>query len=333
MKRETLLSSRYMPKGNAAFSMLREHLPLLLLLLLITTMVVGLSLASPFFLTWSNWRNILDHSALQVILAVGMTFVIASGGIDLSVGSVAALGGVVMAAAMHGGLEPGLAILCGLGAGAACGAANGTLIALLKTNPFIITLGAMSVARGLALIITGGIPIYGFSRSFTWWGSGHVGVLNPPILMALVLILAGAVLLNLSRFGYYTVALGGNEEALRRSGVHTTFYKIMVYTGCGLTAALAGLVLTARLNTAEPLAGWMFELDSIAAVVLGGTSMKGGRGTIAGTMLACLLLGLVRNGLVILSIPSYYQQLISGLIIILAVAFSELRGRSGQEVA
>lgn len=296
---------------------------LLGLVLLITTIL--LHLASPFFMTWDNWRNILDQSALQIIIAVGMTFVICTGGIDLSVGAVTALSGVCMALAMHAGVSVEMAILMGIAAGALVGMCNGWLISRLNLNPFIVTLSTMSVARGIALILTTGIPIYGFHKTFTWWGSGHVGPVNPPMLMAFFIALLGALMLNRTKLGYYTLALGGNEEALRRSGVNHRMYKQIIYTICGITAALGGLVVTARLNTAEPLAGWMFELDAIAAVVLGGTDMKGGRGSITGTVMACLLLGMLRNGLTILNIPSYYQQLAIGIIILVAIIISELR--------
>ncbi len=301
----------------------------LLLVFVLLVMVAYLSSASPFFFTWNNFRNIFDHSSLYIILALGITFVIAAGGIDLSVGAVAALSGVCMAVAMHSGLSVGLSILSGICSGAFMGMAGGTVIFLFKINPFIVTLGFMSLSRGLALIVTGGIPIYGFPKSFTWWGSGHIGPFNPPMLLAAFLIVVAAVMLNFTRFGYYTLALGGNEEALRRSGVSIFLYKVLVYTLCGVTAAIGGLIVTARLNTAEPLAGWMLELDTIAAVVLGGTSMKGGRGTIVGTVIACFLLGILRNGLVILSIPSYYQQLLIGIIILAAVIFAEVRARKG----
>lgn len=302
-------------------------LPQLLLTGILAFMILYLSLASPFFMSWDNFRNILDHSALYVVLALGMTFVISTAGIDLSVGAVAALSGISMAVAMKNGLPVEISILLGLAVGVLVGSFNGAVVSCLNINPFIVTLATMSVSRGLALIITGGIPVYGFPSAFTWWGSGHVGALNPPILMAFGMAILAALILNKTKLGYYTLALGGNEEALRRSGVSVKKYKTVVYAMCGLTAALAGLIVTARLNTAEPLAGWMFELDAIAAVVLGGTSMNGGRGSIGGTLIACLLLGVLRNGLTILSIPSYYQQLIMGAIILVAVIVSELRAR------
>jgi ribose/xylose/arabinose/galactoside ABC-type transport system permease subunit len=305
-----------------------EQFSQILLGLILIIMAVLLHHASPFFMTWDNWRNILDQSALLVIVSLGMTFVICTSGIDLSVGAIAALSGVCMALAMHAGLSVELSICLGLAAGAAVGVFNGLLIAKLNLSPFIVTLAAMSVTRGIALILTKGIPIYGFPVNFTWWGSGHIGPLNPPILMAVLLGLLAALLLNRTKLGYYTLALGGNEEALRRSGVAHKTYKTIVYTISGLTAAAGGLVITARLNTAEPLAGWMLELDAIAAVVLGGTDMKGGRGSITGTIMACLLLGMLRNGLTILNIPSYYQQLTIGLIILVAIIISELRLRN-----
>lgn len=305
-----------------------EQFSQILLGLVLIIMAALLNQASPFFMTWDNWRNILDQSALLVIISVGMTFVICTSGIDLSVGAVTALSGVCMALALHSGLSVQVSILLGLGVGAAVGLFNGLLISNMNLSPFIVTLAAMSVTRGVALILTKGIPIYGFPETFTWWGSGHIGPVNPPILMALLLAMLAALVLNRTKLGYYTLALGGNEEALRRSGVAHKTYKTIVYTISGFVAAIGGLVVTARLNTAEPLAGWMLELDAIAAVVLGGTDMKGGRGSITGTVMACLLLGMLRNGLTILNIPSYYQQLTIGLIILVAIVISELRLRN-----
>ncbi len=310
---------------------MKPNIAQLLLGLVLCITVLLLSIASPFFMTWDNWRNILDQSALLVIIAIGMTFVIVTGAIDLSVGSVAALSGVCMAVAMHAGMAVATAILLGLAAGALVGTSNGLLISRLNLNPFIVTLGTMAVARGVALIITKGIPIYGFPAAFIWWGSGHIGALNPPILLAILITLLGALVLNQTKLGYYALALGGNEEALRRTGVAHQTYKLIIYVICGITAAIGGLVVTARLNTAEPLAGSMFELDAIAAVVLGGTDMKGGRGSIIGTVMACLLLGILRNGLTILSIPSYYQQLTIGIIILVAIIVSELRLKNAWE--
>ncbi|HZK43168.1 MAG TPA: ABC transporter permease [Syntrophomonadaceae bacterium] len=315
-------------KSQDYFSQILLGITLLLAIILLSSL-------SPHFFTWGNIRNILDQSALLVIMGVGMTLVICTAGIDLSIGAVVALSGVCMAVAMHSGIPVEIAILIGLTAGTLVGLMNGFIISAFNINPFIVTLGTMSVTRGIALIITAGIPIYGFGaafswlgKAFTWWGSGHIGPVNPPMLIGLGIALLGAIILNYTKLGSYALALGGNEEALHRSGIATKNYKVIIYGICGFTAALAGLVVTARLNTAEPLAGYMFELDAIAAVVLGGTDMKGGRGSISGTVIACLLLGVLRNGLTIMSIPSYYQQLAIGLIILIAVITSELRFRN-----
>lgn len=297
----------------------------LMMAVLLGVLVFYLQMQSPFFMTWANIRNILDHTALNAVIAVGMTFVICAAGIDLSVGATAAVCGVVMALALKAGWTWQVVVPGGLMAGFAFGAVNGLVIAVFKVNPFIVTLAAMSILRGLALILTGGIPIYDFPAGFTWWGSGHIGPVNPPIILACGLALAGALMLNRMRFGHYALAIGGNEEALRRTGINTRRYKTLIYAFCGLTAACGGLIITARLNTAEPLAGSLLELEAIAAVVLGGASMSGGRGSVFGTVLACLLLGVLRNGLVILNIPSYYQQLLIGVIILTAVIVSEAK--------
>ena len=299
----------------------------LLLLLVLGGLICLLTASSPFFLKWDNIRNILDQSTINIIMAVGMTLVICSGGIDLSIGAVAALTGTVVAIALHAGVPVPLAMVAGLGLGLATGICNGNLIALLHLNPFIVTLATLSVFRGLTLIVTGSIPIYGFPDSFLWYGSGSIGIFPVPVIITAVIAAAGAGILKHTKLGYYTLALGGNMEALRRSGVSVNFYQSVVYALSGLMASDAGLIITARLNSADPTAGSMMELDAIATVILGGTSMKGGRGSITGTTIAGLLLAVLRNGLTINGIASYYQQLLTGLIIIIAVGVSELRSR------
>lgn len=291
-------------------------------------MIAVLSVASPFFWQWENLRNILDQSAVLIIISIGMTIVIASGGIDLSVGAVAALSGVVAAICLKLGVPVVVAVLAAMGVGALTGMANGGLISCLNLNPFIVTLGTSSIARGVALILTQGIPIYGFASSFTWLGKGFIMGLPVPVWLATITAALGAVTVNCTKLGYYALAMGGNEEALRRTGVSVSRYKTAVYAICGLTASLAGIIVTTRLNTAEPTAGWMFELEAIAATVLGGTSMKGGVSSTTGTVIACLLLGVLHNGLTILSIHSYYQQLLIGVIILVSVVLSELRAKN-----
>ena len=286
---------------------------------------IVLSLTSPFFLTWKNIVNILNQSSLNIIVAIGMCFVICSKGIDLSVGSTAALSGAVMALLLKQDFSVAFSISMGFLTGVAVGVFNGALISEIKLNPFIVTLASMSVMRALTLIITKSIPIYGFPKSFLLFGSGFLYSIPVPVIITIVISLVGLFLLNATKFGYYTLALGGNEEALRRNGVFVKLYKILIYGFSGFTAGVAGLILTARLNSADPLAGSMMELDVIATVILGGTSINGGRGTIVGTVAAGIFLAVIRNGLTINNIPSYYQQLAVGMIILLAVIISERR--------
>jgi ribose transport system permease protein len=299
----------------------------ILLLLILLVMGVVLSFLSPYFLTWSNFYNILDQTSVDIILAIGMVFVIASGGIDLSIGSVLAYSGIMMAFAMKAGIPVPWAVALGIFAGVVIGLCSGLLISCLRLNPLVTTLGFMSIARGLALILTKSSPIYGFPNAFKFIGSGRVGPVNVPIIIALVIVIISCILLNKTKWGYYTLALGGNEEALRRAGVATYKYRTSLYVFCSLMAATAGMITIARLNSADPLAGWMVETDAIAAVVLGGTSLSGGRGSIVGAVLACLVLGMLDNGLILMAIPAYYQKLFCGLIIIIALVATELRNR------
>ncbi|HHY04538.1 MAG TPA: ABC transporter permease, partial [Thermoanaerobacterales bacterium] len=203
----------------------------------------------------------------------------------------------------------------------------GYIISFFKINPFIVTLSTMSIVRGATVLITNGRPIYGFPKGFTYLGSGTIGFLNCPILIAFFVTLIGIILLGKTRFGNYSIAMGCNEEALRRSGVNTNKYKTLIYILCGLCSGIAGLIISARLNTAEPLAGIGYEMDAIAAVVLGGTDMRGGKGSVIDTFIACLILGVINNGLRILSISSNYQQLLTGIIILVTVALSEYKQR------
>lgn len=300
--------------------------PILFLLLLL--LVITLAFTSPFFWRWENLRNILDQSTLNIIIGVGMTLIISSGGIDLSAGAIVALSGAVMAMAMHFWLlSVPTSIILGIAVGLTVGLINGCLIALFHLNPFIVTLASMSAIRGFTLIITKGIPISSFPESFTWFGSGAVSIFPVPVLIAALVALLGAFVLYHTKVGYYALAMGGNEEAVRLCGVSTVTYKVIIYMLGALAAALAGLVLTARLNSADPTAGYMMELEAIATAVLGGTSLKGGRGSIGGTVLAGLLLAVLNNGLTLHGIASYYQQLTTGLIILITVLTTELKSR------
>lgn len=280
---------------------------------------VVLWILTPYFLTVSNLLNVAEQTAIIAIIAAGMTFVIITAGIDLSVGSVLAFSGVVMASLLHAGTPLPVALIAGPLVGFLCGAANGLLITLGKLPPFIATLGLMSVARGGALLFTEGRPISGFSDAFRYLATGKVLGIPMPVIVMLVIFLIAHFLLTKTKLGRYTYAIGGNEEATILSGVNVKFYKTLIYGICGGLSGLAAILLTARLNSAQPIAGMMYELDAIAATVIGGTSLLGGEGNVFGTLVGALIIGVLRNGLNLLSISSFTQQIVIGLVIIVAV--------------
>jgi ribose transport system permease protein len=274
---------------------------------------------TPHFLTVGNALNVMEQTAINAIVAVGMTYVIISGGIDLSVGSLVAFAGVTLAAALKAGWPTAVAMVVALAAGAAGGLINGAAISIGRLPPFIMTLGMMSVARGAALLFTDGRPISGFGPEFRAIATGRVVGVPAPIVLTLAIYAVAHFGLSRTRFGRYVYGIGGNEEATRLSGVAVRFHKTMVYVVSGLASAVAAVLLTARLNTAQPIAGIMYELDAIAATVIGGTSLTGGEGTLAGTLIGALTMGVLRNGLNLLGVSSFLQQLVIGVVIIVAV--------------
>ena len=283
------------------------------------TLCLVLWAATPHFLTVSNLLNVLEQTALNAVVAVGMTFVIISGGIDLSVGSVLALAGICLALALEAGVPAPAAIAIALVVGGACGLANGLLITLGRLPPFIATLGMMSVARGIALMLAEGRPISGFGEGFRAIATGRVLAIPAPVVITIVIYAVAHFVLTGTVFGRTTYAIGGNEEAARLSGVQVRFHKTAVYAVAGVTSAAAAVVLTARLNSAQPTAGTMYELDAIAATVIGGSSLLGGEGTVTGTLIGALIMGVLRNGLNLLNVSSFLQQVVIGVVIIGAV--------------
>jgi ribose transport system permease protein len=283
-----------------------------------------MTLASDKFLDYDNLVNIIRQVAINGILAVGMTFVILTSGIDLSVGSVMAIASTVMAGAMiNFGMPPTVAVLLGIGVGAIFGLINGTLIAYAKMPPIIVTLAMMEIPRGLALLYTGGYPLAGLPEGFSFLGRGYLfNIIPMPVIVMLVIYAIAYIILNHLPMGRYIYAIGGNEEAVRLSGVKVNKYKIIAYLTSGLTAAISGMVLTSRLMSGQPMAGVGFELDAIAAVVLGGTDIAGGRGNILGTFLGVLIMGVLSNGLNLMGVSPYVQRVLKGLIILLAIYFS-----------
>ncbi len=277
------------------------------------------------FLSVNNLLNIARQVSINAIIAVGMTCVILTGGIDLCVGAVMALSGTLMAGMMVAGVPPVAAIPLGLGVGLLFGLFNGFFVAKAGMPPIIVTLATMGIARGLGLIYTGGYPIDGLPESFAFFGRGSVlGVQTPVIIMLIVFFLA-YLLLDRTPVGRYIYAIGGNEEATRLSGVRVARYKLLVYALSGFTSALAGLVLSSRLMSGQPNAGIGFEMDAIAAVVMGGTSISGGRGSIIGTLIGAMMLGVLNNGLNMMGVSPYVQNIIKGLIILFAIYISRER--------
>jgi ribose transport system permease protein len=275
--------------------------------------------ATPHFLTVSNLLNVLEQTTINAIVAVGMTFVIISGGIDLSVGSILALSGIALGSALQAGAGAPLAIALALAVGLACGLVNGALITWGRLPPFIATLGMMSVARGAALMLAEGRPISGFGEEFRLLATGRVLMVPAPAIIAAGIYAVAHFVLANTVFGRAAYAIGGNEEAARLSGVHVRYHKTAIYGVAGLMSAAAAVILTARLNSAQPTAGTMYELDAIAATVIGGTSLLGGEGTIMGALIGALIMGVLRNGLNLLNVSSFFQQVVIGVVIIGAV--------------
>jgi len=281
--------------------------------------VVTFSFLSPVFFTLPNLLNILQQSSINALIALGMTLVIISGGIDLSVGPTAALSAVLGATLMTSGVPVPLAILATLGVGAMCGLFSGSLIAYAGLQPFIVTLGGLSLFRAIALIYTGGNPVFGIPLEFRTLINSMLFGIPTPILIVAVIALVLWTVMNKTPLGEYILAIGGNEEAARVAGVPVKRTKVTVYIFSGLLASLASLILIGRLGAAEPTIGNLWELDAIAAAAIGGASLMGGKGSIFGTLIGVVILGVLRNGLTLLNIQAFYQLLATGLIIIIAM--------------
>ena len=286
-------------------------------------LIVVVSFLNPNFFTVDNILNILRQTSVNAIIAVGMTLVILTAGIDLSVGSVLALCGAFAASLIAMEVPVLIAVPTALLAGAALGAISGIIIAKGKVQAFIATLVTMTLLRGVTMVYTDGRPIStGFTDTadaFAWFGTGYALGIPVPVWLMVVVFAAAWYLLNHTRFGRYVYALGGNESATRLSGINVDRVKIGVYAICGLLAALAGIIVTSRLSSAQPTAGMGYELDAIAAVVLGGTSLMGGKGRIMGTLIGALIIGFLNNALNLLDVSSYYQMIAKAVVILLAV--------------
>jgi ribose transport system permease protein len=287
----------------------------------VLALCAALALLSPDFLTIGNLFDVTRQVSINAVISFGMTLVILLGGIDLSVGSILAVSSLIIALLIRAGDPAALATLVGILSGAFMGALNGLIVTKGRVAPFIATLGMMTLLRGVALVLSQGSPISGFSsKFFAALGSGYFTRVIPlPVVWMLALFAILWFLLDRTVFGRHVYATGGNPEAASLSGVNVDRVQILVYTLSGLTAAVAGVILTSRLDSAQPTAGAGCELDAITAVVLGGTSLAGGRGWIFGTLLGALLIGVLNNGLNLIGVSAFYQQVIKGSVILLAV--------------
>ncbi|CAH0120214.1 MULTISPECIES: ABC transporter permease [unclassified Paenibacillus] len=303
-------------------SQLRKNMGIVIVFILL---FITMSLLSDSFLTAYNLLNVARQITIVAILGIGMTFVILSGEIDLSVGSIVALIGCLTTGFMISGLPVTVSIIIGLLLGVALGFINGFVTTYGRIPSFIVTLGMMTIARGLSLVYTDGYPISNLPESFSFIGRGYIGPIPFPVVVMAVCFIVGFIVLKYTRFGRNVYALGGNEEAARLSGIKTKSTKVSVFVISGLAAAIAGIILASRLNSGQPSAGTSMELDAIAAVVIGGTSFSGGKGSIIGTLIGALITGVISNGLNLLGVSSYWQMITLGLIIVGAVWIDQFR--------
>lgn len=288
-------------------------------------MVVAFSILNEYFFTLTNFSNILVQSAITIVIASGATIVIATGGIDLSVGSVLCVSGIVMAKGMEAGYSVGISILLGIITGALIGILNGFMIGIIDITPLIATLASLSAFRAIAYIITDARPIYGFPMSFRIFATGYIGVVPYAFILSMLVALFIHFVLKRTSMGRYALAIGGNEEAARLSGINLWKIKIITYAIAGMCASVAALILTARFNAAEPLAGSGLEMDAIAAAVIGGASLSGGVASILGTIIGAILMATLKNGLTLMSVQPYFQQLTIGIVIVVAVILDKIR--------
>ncbi|MFL1012116.1 ABC transporter permease [Flavisericum labens] len=296
---------------------------------------IALTILSDKFFTMENGWNIARQISINVCISVGMTLVILTKGIDLSVGSMLAFSGAIAAGLLKFGLEiPSLntfvgftvfgAILASLIVGGGLGVFNGWMITKFKVPPFVATLAMLTIARGGTMLWTGGFPITGLGDNFAFIGTGWFLGIPMPVWITLVVVVLAIILTKKTKFGRHIYAIGGNESAARLSGININKIKIWVYAIAGILAAVGGIILTSRLDSAQPNAGMSYELDSIAAVVIGGTSLSGGRGSIMGTVQGALIIGVLNSGLVLLNVSPFWQQIIKGFVILIAVIMDRL---------
>ncbi len=297
--------------------------------LVLFSLVIFFSFTSDVFLTSRNMINVLRQVSVVGIVSVGMTFVILQSGIDLSVGGVIACSGVICAQLMVFGLHPVFAILITLAFAVLVGCVNAFFSHEFKLNPMIVTLATLQILKGISYILTGGIPVYGFTESFKFIGQGTVGAIPTPVIIMLSCFVFGFFILKYTSFGQSIYGIGGNEEAVRLTGINIRVTKYKVYVLCSLLASIAGIVLLSRVNNAQPNAGFGYEMDVITGVVLGGVSMSGGEGKITGVFAGILVMAVLSNGMLLMDISEYYQWIVKGSIMLLAISYDKLIKKRG----
>ncbi len=291
------------------------------IIVIFIVLFVVMSIFAPNFFTGNNMVNILRQVSISGICAVGMTFVMLTGGIDLSVGAILGVSGVLTAMMMLKGIPSLLASIIALALGVVIGGITGAIIHYIEIPPMIATLGTMTSLRGVAYLITGGTPVFGFDESYSKIGQGHVGVIPIPVIILAIVYAIGIFVLSKTKFSRYVYGIGGNQEVARLSGIKVARVKIAVYAISGFCSALAGLVMLGRVNSGQPRAGESYEMDVITAVVLGGVSLNGGVGNLSHVIFGVLIIGVLTNGMTMMAVDDYWQRVVKGLILLLAVSF------------
>ncbi len=315
------------PAGAERTGLARRILGTYGILVVLIALCLLFGILSPVFFSAENVLNILRQVAVVGIVAVGMTFVILTGGIDLSVGSIIGIASVFTAKIMLAGVPVVWAVALALAMCALFGLANGLIVNELFIPPLVATLGTMTALRGVAFIISGGLPVFGFSNTLSYLGQGYVWVIPVPVIVMAATFALGFVLLDATRFGRYVYGVGGNEEATRLSGVSVKAIKALVYTMSGFLSGVAGVVLLSRINSGQPKAGQGYEMDVITAVVIGGVSISGGEGNILLVVAGVLIMGVLSNGMILLNINEYVQWVVKGLVLLAAVGFDRVSQR------
>ena len=314
---------------NKAARFLQENLGILIALVALCVILGIYPGTSQYFLTVKNLFNVLRKISTNLLLACGMTMVIILGGIDLSVGSIIALSGVLAAGCVSRyGFPIGAALLAGVLIGVLFGLFNGFVISKTTIPPFIVTLATMNIARGLAGVYTGGSPVRVVSKEWQFVGAGYIGGIPVPVIIMFVVYVISLLILNRTKFGRHVYAVGGNVTAAEFSGIKVTRVKFIVYLYTGIMAGIAGIILASRMYSGQPTAGEGAEMDAIAAVVVGGTSMAGGSGKLGGTLIGALIIGVLNNGLNLMNVNSFWQTVVKGIVILLAVTTDYLRNRN-----